>query len=364
MSKPTRTPGKNARAENPRGKRRPTIVTTSRRATARPPRRGPRTFALLAAATASALAVSGCSGGVVDVGAHPSVSALQPGAVVTTTPSAAPSTAASGCDTAKLSYRPTAGDADSAVVNGIRQRNKLVVGVAADEYLTGYLDANGAETGFDVEIAKQVEQAIFGTQDAQHIQFRAVTNAQRITALQTTDPTKVVDMVVDTFTITCERARQVLFSSVYYNAYQRLLVLKNSGYKSLNDLGGKKVCAQNGSTSLQKLAAYKSHPVPYGVTNLTDCLVALQQGQVDAISTDDTILAGLAAQDPNTTLTGDAVEPEPYGIAVASTNTDLIRFINGVLEKIRGNGTWQHIYSTTLQPALGPQQPPAAQYAN
>ncbi|HEU5356226.1 MAG TPA: glutamate ABC transporter substrate-binding protein [Actinocrinis sp.] len=343
------------------------MVTTSRHATTRRPRSKPKAAAFLAAATVSALAlaVSGCNGGVVEVGGHPSVSVPQPGALVSGSPSAAPSAGASTCNTAAVSHRPTAGDATSSSVNTIRQRGKVIVGVAQDEYLTGYLDANGNETGFDVEIARQVAQAIFGAKDVdKHIQFRAVTNAQRISALQTNDPTKAVDMVVDTFTITCDRAQEVQFSSVYYDAYQRLLVLTNSGYGSLDDLGGKKVCAQNGSTSLQKLTTYKSHPVPYGVTNLTDCLVALQQGQVDAISTDDTILAGLAQQDPNTKVVGPQLEPEPYGIAVASANTDLIRFVNGVLETIRGNGTWQHIYANSLQPALGPQQPPTAQYAD
>ncbi len=356
MTKPTNTRGNGER----------TMVTTSRRPALRHLRSKPRTAAFLAATTASALvlAVSGCSAGVVDVGAHPNVSVPQPGALVTGSPSAAPSAGTPTCNTAALSRRPTAGAAASASLNSIRQRGKLIVGVAQDEYLTGYLNASGQETGFDVDIAKQVEQAIFGNQDPGHIQFRAVTNAERITALQTSDPTQAVDMVVDTFTITCERATQVQFSSVYYNAYQKLLVLKNSGYKSLDDLGGKKVCAQIGSTSLQKVTTYKSHPIAYGVTNLTDCLVALQQGQVDAISTDDTILAGLAEQDPNTVVVGPQLEPEPYGIAVASANTDLIRFINGVLETIRGNGQWQHIYSTSLQPALGPQQQPLAQYAD
>jgi polar amino acid transport system substrate-binding protein len=350
-----------------RGNGEPDMVTTSRRADAARLRGKARAAALLtaaASATALALVVSACSGGTVAVGAQPTVALPQPGTVVTGSPSAAPTAGPATCHTNALSYRPTAGDASSAAVNNIKKRGKLIVGVAEDEYLTGYLDASGNETGFDVEIAKQVEQAIFGTQDAAHIQFRAVTNAERITALQTDDSARAVDMVVDTFTITCDRAKQVQFSTVYYNAYQRLLVLKNSGYRNLDDLGGKKVCAQNGSTSIQTLLAYRSHPVPYGVTNLTDCLVALQQGQVDAISTDDTILAGLALQDPNTVVVGDRVEPEPYGIAVSPANTDLIRYINGVLETIRGNGQWQKIYQSSLGSVLGPQQPPAAQYAD
>ncbi|HZP53114.1 glutamate ABC transporter substrate-binding protein [Actinocrinis sp.] len=341
--------------------------TTSRRADAARLRGKSRAATLLTAAASTmalALVVSGCSGGTVAVGAQPKVTLPQPGAVVTGSPSAAPTAGPPKCNTSALSYHPTAGDASSAAVSNIKKRGKLIVGVAQDEYLTGYLDASGNETGFDVEIAKQVEQAIFGNQDPKNIQFRAVTNAERITALQTDDPARAVDMVVDTFTITCDRSKQVQFSSVYYNAYQRLLVLKNSGYRNLDDLGGKKVCAQNGSTSIQTLMMYKSHPIPYGVTNLTDCLVALQQGQVDAISTDDTILAGLAQQDPNTAVVGDRVEPEPYGIAVSPGNTGLIRFVNGVLETIRGNGQWQKIYQNSLGSVLGPQQPPAAQYAD
>lgn len=327
---------------------------------------GPRAARLAAAATASAMALllTACGAGTGGPSAPPQFAAPEPGAVVTGSASATPAAGGLACHVAALSYRPTAGDASSGAVAAIRQRGKLIVGVAQDEFLTGYLDSSGAESGFDIDIAKQVEQAIFGTQDAKHIQFKAMTNAQRITALQNTGHGTSVDMVVDTFTITCDRSKQVLFSSVYYNAYQRLLVLKNSGYRSLDDLGGKRVCAQLGSTSIQEIMAYKSHPVAYGVTNLTDCLVALQQGQVAAISTDDTILAGLAQQDPNTVVIPSQLEPEPYGIAVAAGNTDLIRFINGVLEKIRGDGAWQAAYSRWLEPALGPQQPPAAQYAD
>jgi polar amino acid transport system substrate-binding protein len=100
------------------------------------------------------------------------------------------------------------------------------------------------------------------------------------------------------------------------------------------------------------------------VKNLTDCLVALQQNQVQAISTDDTILAGLQRQDPNATVLSQVVESEPYGIAVAKDDQDLIRFVNGVLDRIRADGTWESVYAKWLESALGATQPPAAQYAN
>ncbi len=331
-------------------------------AAARRARRVSGFFVLGAAGTALALALSSCGGGVVDVGAHPAASVPQVGS--TDSGSAKLSPPDRSCNPQALSPRPTAADADSAAVKAIKQRGRLIVGVAQDGYLTGYLNSSGEETGFDIDIARQVEQALFGTRDDTHIQFRAVTNAQRISDLQVADPhsPNYVDMVVDTFTITCDRAKQVRFSTVYYQAHQRVLVLKNSGIKSLDDLGGKKVCAQKGSTSIQAIELYKSHPVGYGVTNLTDCLVALQQNQVQAISTDDTILAGLEQQDPNTVVLPQVVESEPYGIAVAKNAPDLIRFVNGVLEQVRAH-SWETIYGDWLRPALGAAQPPAAQYA-
>lgn len=319
-----------------------------------------RGAALAAAFAVTAAAVSACSGGLVQVGAQPNAGLPQVGAVQTAPPSAA-SGPAQTCNPQALSLSPTAGDATSADVQAIKNRGYLNVGVAQDGYLTGYLDASGNETGFDVDMARQVEQAIFGTQDAAHIRFVAVTNAERISDLQGAKP--LVDMVADTFTITCDRAQQVLFSTVYYEGTQRVLVLKNSGYRSLDDLGGKKVCAQTDSTSIQAIEAYKSHPLGYGVPNLTDCLVALQQDEVQAISTDDTILAGLQRQDPNTTVLRQVVESEPYGIAVDKNEPDLIRFVNGVLESIRADGTWESIYNEWLGSALGAAQPPAAQYA-
>ena len=88
-----------------------------------------------------------------------------------------------------------------------------------------------------------------------------------------------------------------------------MLVPKGSTVTGIADLGGKKVCAAAGSTSIQNIAAATSKPIPVSVNDWTDCLVLLQQGQVDAISTDDTILAGLAAQDPTTQLVGDRVHP-------------------------------------------------------
>jgi polar amino acid transport system substrate-binding protein len=329
------------------------------------------------AASAAALglglcaALSSCSSGLVTVGAHPTAPPVQPGSVVTGTPAPAATGSAGDCNPEASSKAPTAADSSGPTLQKIRARGKLIVGVSDDGYLTGFLDpTNHQEEGFDVDIAEQVAQAIFGSAD-NHIQFVAVTNPERITDITGTPATQTapavapsIDMTVDTMTITCQRLTQVGFSSVYYQAQQRLLVLKNSGITSMQQLAGQKVCAASSSTSIQTIQDSASHPLAYGVVDFSDCLVALQQNQVSAVSTDDTILAGLAQQDPNTEVVGPSLESEPYGIAVSLKAPDLEGFINGVLAQIRSNGVWESIYNKWLGPYLGAAQPPVAHYSD
>jgi polar amino acid transport system substrate-binding protein len=160
-------------------------------------------------------------------------------------------------------------------------------------------------------------------------------------------------------TINCERWQQVNFSTEYYHAGQMVLVPKASTAQGIGDLGGKKMCAAAGSTSIVNIANAASKPIPVSVPDWTDCLVMLQQGQVEAISTDDTILAGLAAQDPTVKLVGSQFTDEPYGLAINKQNTDFTRFVNGVLEKIRANGRWAAIYQRWRG---GTATPPPARY--
>jgi polar amino acid transport system substrate-binding protein len=234
----------------------------------------------------------------------------------------------------------------------IQKRGRLIVGVAQDQLLFGYLNPfDGQIEGFDVDVARQVAQAIFG--DATKIQFQALTVAQRIPALQNGS----VDMVADTFTITCARRSQIDFSSVYYDAGQRVLVPSNSTATGIQDLGGKKVCATAGSTSIINLQNAASKPQRVALANDTDCLVALQEGTVDAISTDDAVLAGLAAQDPYTKIVGARFSDEPYGLGIPLGHSDFTSFVNGVLQQMRTNGTWTALYNKWLK-SLGPAPAP------
>jgi len=239
----------------------------------------------------------------------------------------------------------------------ILRRGHLNVGVDQNTYRFGFRDpATGQIVGFDIDIARAVAKAIFG--DPSKINFVAITSAQRIPYVQN----NTVDLVADTMTVTCQRLTQVQFSTIYYDAGQSILVRKDSTVRGPADLGSKRVCAAAGSTSIQNIAALPTHPVPVAVADWTDCLVMLQQGQVDAISTDDTILRGLAAQDPDTKLVGDNFTKEPYGLAMSLNKPDLVAFVNGVLQQLRTDGGWAAIYVKWLG---GPAPtPPAAGYKN
>jgi polar amino acid transport system substrate-binding protein len=239
----------------------------------------------------------------------------------------------------------------------IVQRGRLVVGVDQNAYLFGFRDPNtGQLVGFEIEIAKEVARALFG--DPEAVQFRAITTADRIPVLER----KEVDMVVRTMTMTCERWQQITFSTEYLTSRQRLLVNKGSGIDGFEDLGGKKVCATKGSTSIRVIASAQSKPIPVGTDSTLDCLILLQQAQVAAVSTIDVLLAALAAQDPGTEITGAGLTDEPSGIGVPKAHVDFARFINGVFERIRADGTWAAIYTRWLN-RLGPTPaPPAPQY--
>jgi polar amino acid transport system substrate-binding protein len=235
----------------------------------------------------------------------------------------------------------------------IRARGYLIAGVDQSTYHFGYLNPrNGKIEGFDIDMVRAVAAAIFGNPGK--VQFKAISDAQRIPDVRS----GAVDIVAHTMTINCERLQQVDFSTVYFDAGQRVLVEANSPARSLANLGGKRVCATKGSTSIANIRAAPSHPVPVPVPFWTDCLVLLQQGGVAAISTDDSILDGLAAQDPWTKIVGPRFTSEPYGLAISKQHPDFVRFVNAVLQRLRANGRWAASYAHWVgTPAPAP--PPA-----
>jgi polar amino acid transport system substrate-binding protein len=239
----------------------------------------------------------------------------------------------------------------------IAKNGRLVVGVSQTTYLFGHRDPlSGELVGLDIDIAREIAKAIFGRPD--RIQFWSTTSAQRIPYITSGK----VDMVIRTSSMTCDRWRDVSFSSQYYQAEQRVLVGRDSTVRGLGDLGGKKVCAAAGSTDLAVVAAAKSRPVPVSAPEVIDCLVMLQLGEVEAISNDDALLMGFTAQDPNTKIVGPSLDHEAYGIMMPKGDPDLVRFVNGVLARMRADGSLASLYRRWLAPGATAPAVPAARY--
>jgi polar amino acid transport system substrate-binding protein len=273
----------------------------------------------------------------------------------TTSSSAAKPTS---CSDPLASYAPSA-TAQGSTVAEIRERGRLVAGVSADTYLLGSRNPlTGQIEGFDIDMVKAVAEAILG--DENLYQLKVITAAQRIPALEKGD----VDIVARNMTITCDRWEQIAFSSEYYRSGQKILVRKGSKAKSISDLAGQKVCAPKGTSSMDNLIKVAPKAIPVAADNHTGCLALFQQGEVAAITGDDTVLAGLAAQDPYAVVPAQrAFTAEPYGLGFNKDDVDFVRFVNARLAQMRTDGEWTRIYNRWLREALGPApEPPTAVY--
>lgn len=301
--------------------------------------------------------VAGCTSSAYQSTPLPTASS----ATSTPTPSTS-APAAPVCSDPLASYAPSplpgpGGMPGGSTMARIAQRGRLIVGVSADSLLLGARNPlSGRIEGFDIDMARLVSQAIFGDRDK--IELRVITAAERIPLLAD----RSVDMVARNMTINCARWQQIAFSVEYYRAGQKLLVPLGSTATSLADLAGKRVCAPGGSTSLDKLKDFPD-VVPVAASTHTGCLVKFQRGEVDAITGDDTVLAGLTAQDPYARVVGPAFTAEPYGLGFNKADVDLVRFVNGVLAQAEADGRWKQSYDRWLAAALGAAPaPPVADY--
>jgi polar amino acid transport system substrate-binding protein len=244
----------------------------------------------------------------------------------------------------------------------IQQRGQLVVGVDQTTAQFGSRDARtGRLDGFDIELLREVARAIFGSTGSidEHITFKALTTGDRIPTVKNGD----VDIVASLLTVNCERAKDVSFSSIYHVAHQGILALRGSSIDDASDLDGLRICATKSSTTADNVV--KRFPSAELVTVPTrgDCLVQLQQGGVDAVSADDTILVSFRSQDPKTTVLDASLSDEPYGMAISQDHQDFVGFVNGVLAQMRADGRLQALADTWIAiDGRTPERPPEPRY--
>lgn len=300
----------------------------------------------LAAAAAAGLLLAACTGPANMEPPNVDVPTPLP-AGIDFSPDASPAVPDTSCNPL-ASYNPTGVTVEQARAN-LDNPDQISIGISQSTNLMGYYNpATSKLEGFDIDIATAMVQAIMG--DTTKVKWVPMTSGEREPALAEDR----VDMVVRTMSITCARWENVEFSSEYFRAGQRLLVAKDSGIEGLAAMTAEQqVCTGASSTSVGNIAAVNAEVQPVTVPDFNDCLVLLQQGTVDAVAIDDTILAGMAAQDPTLHIVGDAFSQESYGIAFQKGNTDLARFVNAALAAMIADGTWQAAYDKWLKGPLG-----------
>ncbi|MDO9398806.1 MAG: glutamate ABC transporter substrate-binding protein [Herbiconiux sp.] len=278
-------------------------------------------LSFLALAAASAIALSGCAGG---------------GAGETeVTPEAAPTFAA------------------GSTMETLANAGEITIGTKFDQPLFGLVGPDGTPEGFDVEIGKLIAAKLGIAPE--NINWVETVSANREPFIENGE----VDVVVATYTINDKRKEVISFAGPYYEAGQSILTLSdNDTIESEDDLVGQPVCSVTGSTpaaNLQELGAEVVLTDTY-----TNCLEPLRTGQVVAVSTDNVILAGLAAQNEGEfKVVGKPFTEEPYGIGLAKDDTDFRMFINDVLEESYEDGSYEAAWDATAGSVLEFVEPPA-----
>jgi len=231
---------------------------------------------------------------------------------------------------------------------------EITVGTKFDQPLFGLVGPNGVPEGFDVEIATLIAGKLGIAPDA--IKWTETISANRESFIETGQ----VDIVVATYTINDKRKESISFAGPYYEAGQSILTLaSNTTIQGPDDLVGTKVCTVSGSTPEQNLLA--NYPdtdvVPFGT--YAECIPPLKNGQVDAVSTDNVILAGFAAEDTELEVRGEPFTQEPYGIGLMKDDTEFRTWINDTLEELEADGSWKAAWENTAGTVLPTPEPPA-----
>ncbi|MGW7286879.1 glutamate ABC transporter substrate-binding protein [Streptomyces sp. NPDC054847] len=237
---------------------------------------------------------------------------------------------------------------DSGSGSGDGGGKKITVGIKYDQPGLGLKTPDGF-TGFDVDVATYVAKELGYAEG--DIEFKETKSADRETALARGD----VDFIAATYSITDERKQKVDFAGPYLLAHQDLLIRADDNVTKGEDLNGKKLCSVVGSTSAQNVKKdFAPKAQLQQVGTYSECLNGLQSGAVDALTTDDSILAGYASQDQykgKFKLAGLKLSNENYGIGVKKGDKAMVDKINAALEKMVKEKAWEKAVTDNFGPA-------------
>jgi glutamate transport system substrate-binding protein len=242
-----------------------------------------------------------------------------------------------------------AGDTGSdSTASGTAGAGGLKIGIKFDQPGLG-LKKGSEYSGFDVDVATYVAKEL-GT-DAADITWVQAPSAQRENLIANGQ----VDMVVATYSITDARKEKVSFAGPYFIAGQDLLVrADDTSITGPDSLKGKKLCSVTGSTSAQKVKDTYPGVQLQEFATYSECLPALANKGVDALTTDDTILAGFAAQPEYAgrfKVVGKPFSKENYGIGLKKGDTATCEKVNAAITKMISDGSWQKALDANLGPA-------------
>ncbi|MDD4730887.1 MAG: ABC transporter substrate-binding protein [Desulfovibrio sp.] len=229
--------------------------------------------------------------------------------------------------------------ANAGKLEEIKERGTLICGVKDSVNLFGFVAPDTNElVGFDVDICRYIASKL-----GVDVEFKVVTSKNRIPMLAQGS----VDLLAATMTHKFSRDEKIDFSITYFMDGQKLLVEKDGGISSTDDLVGKKVGTVKGSTSEKniKTAQPKAHVISYD--EYPQAFQALKQGKVVAVTTDSGILAGLKAGDDHPekwAIVGEFFSAEPYGLGVPENDSDFRDFVNKTLNEMWLDGTYHKLF--------------------
>ena len=237
----------------------------------------------------------------------------------------------------------TGAEAES-VLDAVRARGALRVGIKADAPPFSSLDARGRPVGFEVDLARFFARVLFD--DDTRAQLVPVTTATRFGELEAGR----VDLLLATITATPERRTVAELSDPYFISASLILVPADSRVEGLGDLAGRRVAVVRGSIQERDVAEVQSRALVNPVGSVAEGVRSIKARQADAFVYDDVVLLGLARDDQALRVTGAPIGPRPYVAAARKGETRLIRWVNGWLAKMRRDGT----YAAMWQPYFGP----------
>lgn len=240
-------------------------------------------------------------------------------------------------------------NASPSLVPGASSGGKLTIGIPVDEPGIGLKDGD-SYSGFDVETAKYVAAALgVPAGNITWVEAEGDTRQQLLTS-------GGADLIVSTFSITDERKQVVDFAGPYFDASQDLLVRRNEeDITGPSTLTGRTLCTVPGTTSADNiLARYKGRITLLEKPRYSECVSALASSDVDAVTTDDVILAGFAAQPQykgKLRVLGKGFSTEEYGIGVKKGDAEMVTKVNAALDQYISDGSWKAALRKTVGPS-------------